>query len=77
MPRTSVVRQNGPAIRELRVAAGLDTVQFAKRVRCHPDYVSMFELGHKEQIGEALFNRICRVLAVTDKDRLRSSKAAA
>lgn len=77
MPKTPVVSHDGPEIRQRRVAAGFNTVQFAKRVKCDPDYVSKFELMQTEQIGEPLFNRICRVLGVTDKTQLIAKEAAA
>jgi hypothetical protein len=37
----------------------------------------MFELGHKEQIGEPLFNRICRVLGVSDRSVLMAQREVA
>lgn len=76
MPRTQTIEQAGDKIRELRIKAGLNTTQFAKRIKCDPDYVSGFETGLKDRIGEALFNRICRVLGVKDKDSLKRGAGA-
>lgn len=76
MPRTSVVRHDGPKIRSLREAAGLNTVQFAKRIKCNPDYVSQFETGAKEHVSATMFGRICRVLGVNRSELIAKSEAA-
>lgn len=72
MTTTSVVAHDGPKIRRCREAAGLDIIQFAKRIGRTPSYVSQFERGHKKHISTVTYMRVRRVLGITDDSLLRS-----
>lgn len=55
---------DGPAIRELRMEAGLTTAQLADAIGCSRVYLSHIEVGIRKRMGPQFFAALRTVLEV-------------
>lgn len=67
MPAPTTIEINGYVVREIRIRAGIDIADLAKRAGVQRASMANIELGHRQRVSPKVYNAILSALTIADR----------
>lgn len=67
MNTATTIEVNGPAIRAMRILAGIGVMDMARAVGVQRPYIAKIELGHSRRVSPQTFNALVAALGIQDR----------